>query len=85
MCGHSFRRLHVQLKHNAVCAIVFRDAFRGEFFRKKRPPPTFKKPQKPQLLLFELFVRSEPAQFSCVATHAWTGHNHVASWEVSLL
>jgi hypothetical protein len=36
-------------------------------------PPTFKKPLKPQLLLFDLFVQSEPAQSSWALAHAWLG------------
>jgi len=33
--------------------------------------PTFKKPLKPPLLLFELFVQSEPARCSWALAHAW--------------
>jgi len=42
----------------------------AENFREITPTPTFKKPLKPPLLLFELLV-SEPARCSWVPAHAW--------------
>jgi hypothetical protein len=38
-------------------------------FQEITPTPTFKKPLKPPLLLFEFFVQSEPARCSWVLAH----------------
>jgi len=47
------------LRHRAeVCPL--NGSFLIEIVRKLLPPPTFKKPLKPPLLLFEHFVQNEP-------------------------
>jgi len=49
----------------------------GKFSGKSEHPPTFKKPLKPPLLLFEFFVQSEPTRCSWVLahTHEWNARN----------